>query len=439
MSSPRTSDHSSNASSFEQKLKRLRWAWVLVLGLFAVFFAIVGMSLLSSAVYLHEYQAAFVLVVFFIIAAVLAASPITVIRIIGIWTGIFLIAQLFIPDIKLGKRHIHLIPNSVKYIDVVTGIRGIEGLQIITTDAEGFRAVPPIDYTKKTRFRIVAIGGSTTEDIYVDDRRTWTHRLQENLNAAGMDVEVINAGVAARLSTHHLETLKYVARFDPDMAVFLVGINDWSRFTRRYRMGYHWDIGIRPTKFLLLKAIKNGKRIYRSQKQVKSQPPPPDTFPMQADGVTPDIPPEFITIVSRPWPKGRQPNAAKPAFRPDSVARKYEETMLEISKVCHAHGIICMFMTQPSRIHADAAPRDQRGSKHLEFETRLWIKNLYNDFLLKFANENGHIPCDLATQVPRTDEALFDEVHFNTSGTKIVAAVAAQCILSSLNKAAPGQ
>lgn len=418
--------------------KKLLWTYVAVLGLFAAFFGIVGISMMSAVDH-NEYQAAFVLVVLYLVAGGLVLIPVTVIRVTGVWFGIFIILQLFVPDLNIGERHKHLIPNAVRYIEVVSGLTGVQGLQVMTTDSEGFRTEPRVDYTRKTRFRIVAIGGSTTEDIYIDDRHTWTHHLQENLKAAGMDVEVINTGVAGLRAKHHLETLNYVARFEPDMAIFLIGANDWHDFIRRYRMGFYWDIGIRPTKILLMKAIQNTKLLWRASKHARSKPPPPESFPKHADGITPDVPAEYRETVKKAWPGGQLPQSQGLQFRPETVDARYHAEMMEISRACRAHAVRCMFITQPSRTHADAAPRYQRGSKLLSFETQLWIKALYNRFLLNFAAENGHPSCDLANRVPPTAEVFMDNVHFNLSGTRKVAAVVTDCVLKVLGEVTSGR
>ena len=69
-------------------------------------------------------------------------------------------------------------------INVVKGIPGISGLQTITTDHMGFRVTKSIDYAHKKGWRLFAIGASTTEEIYLDDHKTWTHLLQEKLEQA---------------------------------------------------------------------------------------------------------------------------------------------------------------------------------------------------------------------------------------------------------------
>ena len=424
-------------SPSESTRKKLLWSYLSVLALFAAFFAIAGVSM-WSIIDRYEYQAAFVLMGLYLAAAGLVMVPVTVIRVVGVWFGILLILQLFVPDLNNGERHKHLTPDAVRYIDVANGLPGVQGLQVITTDSEGFRTVPRVDYTQKTRFRIVAIGGSTTEDIYIDDRQTWTHHLQENLKATGMDVEVINAGVGGLRAKHHLETLNYVARFEPDMAIFLVGVNDWRNFDRKRRMGFYWDIGIRPTQILVIKAIDNIKRWWRVGKHARAKPPPPESLPKRADGITPDVPAQYLETVKQAWPDGQLPQAEGLQLRPEAVDAAYRAKMMEISRACRAHAIRCMFITQPSRNHADAAPKDRQGARRVSFETRLLIKALYNRFLLNFAAENGHPSCDLANRVPPTQEVFSDYIHFNTSGTVKVAAVVTDCILRALGKTAPG-
>jgi hypothetical protein len=68
-------------------------------------------------------------------------------------------------------------------IDVeADNIPGISGIQNITTDEQGYRVMPPVDYTSADAVRIFAIGGSTTESILVDDKSTWTYLLQHSLS-----------------------------------------------------------------------------------------------------------------------------------------------------------------------------------------------------------------------------------------------------------------
>jgi hypothetical protein len=62
-------------------------------------------------------------------------------------------------------------------------LTGFSGISSITTDSHGFRTLNRVNYEKKLeKFRIFTIGGSTTEQILLDDHKTWTHLLSSKLN-----------------------------------------------------------------------------------------------------------------------------------------------------------------------------------------------------------------------------------------------------------------
>src|SRR5262245_48329641 len=119
--------------------------------------------------------------VLFFLPLLLQLCPWPAVRYGALWFGVFLTAQTLV-SVLLGDDYITLPPHFRQRIDVKGGFPGIQGLQTITTDQLGFRVTRSIDYTAKTHYRIFAIGGSTTADIYLDDHKTWTHLLQERLS-----------------------------------------------------------------------------------------------------------------------------------------------------------------------------------------------------------------------------------------------------------------
>jgi len=76
--------------------------------------------------------------------------------------------------------------------------------------------------------RIVALGDSTTEAGWEGNARSvYPERLEAALEARGIDVEVINAGISNTTSRQAVERLDAdVRRFDPDYAIIQFGIND---------------------------------------------------------------------------------------------------------------------------------------------------------------------------------------------------------------------
>lgn len=92
----------------------------------------------------------------------------------------------------------------------------------ISHNALGFRGHAP--RTDRPGIRIVAIGGSTTYGVSVDDEHTWPAMLEAEL---GRSYEVLNLGVPAHATTEHLATAAFrLPELSPDIVLLHVGLND---------------------------------------------------------------------------------------------------------------------------------------------------------------------------------------------------------------------
>ena len=98
-------------------------------------------------------------------------------RAYGLWFGLFMVAQSLLTPLLRGD-YVALPAGMKTTVQVATdAIPGYpRGARKVTTDARGWRVQPALDYDSKAGTRIVAIGGSTTEDLVLDDVATWTHR-----------------------------------------------------------------------------------------------------------------------------------------------------------------------------------------------------------------------------------------------------------------------
>ncbi|MEZ4302293.1 MAG: SGNH/GDSL hydrolase family protein [Polyangiaceae bacterium] len=96
-----------------------------------------------------------------------------------------------------------------------------------TVDSLGLRGPEP---GPDTDLRILAIGGSTTECLYVDDASAWPLRLSRLLGATadGRPVWSASAGMSGMNSGDHVTHARYLVPELPriDIVVSLVGVND---------------------------------------------------------------------------------------------------------------------------------------------------------------------------------------------------------------------
>ncbi len=353
------------------------------------------------------------------------------IRIWSLWGGLFLVLQSLLSPIIIDRNRITNMPNTHSVINVRGGLPGVFGRQVITTDAYGFRVTPPVNYGDVSTFRIFAIGGSTTEQDYLDDSRTWTHLLQERLSKHDRQpIEVINTGVDGTRAIHHLATLKQIVRLHPDGVVILLGINDWIWHIRDHfsddnkimilnRMpAFLEPFRLRAT--LLATAMKNTIQIaaYRAS---QSNTPAGEEHE------------EYGTFYAKQ--RGSLNRNRRYSFRPADVHEPYKQALAEMGAFCKERKIRCMFATQPSGYQNGAAEEFKKGfwmtppnrNYTVDFDSLVYLSSLYNAYLMKFATEQGHPLCDVASRLTPSYEHFFDDCHFNTQGSIAVAHALSDC------------
>ncbi len=349
------------------------------------------------------------------------------VRAYGLWFGFLLIAQAALTPLVLDHDFKTLPP----YLDdamVVQGdeLRGISGLQRVTTDAKGFRATPAVDYGAKRGLRVFAIGASTTEQIYLGDEHTWTYLLQEDLKSrTGGTVEVINTGLSGLRAVHHLATLKAILRYQPDLVLFLIGANDWNhQARRRFDPPGLQDQPVLGLSFEdtllwvgLSTAFHRGRGLLNAYAGAEAR-----------------------TRIERGAYYARQRGSlAKPTrheFAPDTVSDDYAARLAEISELCQKAGVICAFATQPTGYRPEAS-EDYKASfwmtpsnrdYTLSFRSMIALAHTYNRFLAGFAAARGHPLCDIAPHLPPGFEAFYDDMHVNLRGARRVAELLAECL-----------
>lgn len=337
----------------------------------------------------------------------------------AIWFGVFLVMQSIISPVIKDRQIKTLKPNIDIRLDVRDGIPGITGLQHITTDSSGFRVTKRIDYTDGTPYRIFVMGGSTTEQIYLDDNKTWTHLLQKRLGEnVNFNIEVINTGLSGTRTKHHFITLSEIAKYKPDMVIFLLGLNDWDHHIRS-----HFDPFI-PVSFdrtFLGKFIKY--RFYNLTEE--------EGFPKKGTK------PEIVTGTDYDRKRGSLSRNVRKSFRPKSVLKSYIRYLNKIVTFCKKIDVICVFLTQPSGYQKDASEDFKRGfwmtppdtRYTLDFESMVYISELYNDYLIEFAKRNNIYAFDLSKKIPPTYEYFYDDCHFNIHGANRVSEVLFQFLI----------
>ncbi len=358
---------------------------------------------------------------------------------ITLW--LLLLANFVITPIDFKRNHseyLTLPPNLDYKLEIVgTAMPGFVGVQHVSTDEMGFRTTSKIDYKHKgAAYRVFTIGGSTTEEIYTDNHKTWSALLQSKLaQQLDREVQVINTGFAGLRARHHLKTLEHVLQYKPDAAIFLMGINDWN---------HHIKSAIRTQEIAEDKAAKDAGRAPIIRKSM------PSITWIQAFDLTKSllwksiqrvVGKELITKNDGSYYYTQNHSVTREDWRRldiTEVAQDYSDSVNDIVALCEKSKIVCLFANQPTAYQADITP---------DLTKRLWmtppneaysvdlldmrnIAKTYNNWLLQ---RLPHSSCDLSTALAANTEYLIDDCHFNPAGSVIIADRISQCFIAKVS------
>jgi len=272
-------------------------------------------------------------------------------------------------------------------------------------DSNGLRG----DHETPEDITILTVGGSTTNDRVVSEGDTWPDVLEEQLQAAGYDHVVANAGIDGHSSLGHIRSFELwfpnIPGLAPDYALIYVGHNDrgvasgevpqpdsmtspsWSR-----RFGVY----IRNHS-VFSRAIKNlSGWIAASQIDVTY-----GEFDTSEDNV------RFVPV-------------ELPALDMERLApllAAYGERLEVLNTMVLQFGTIPVFITQPVGLLREGAtgPEEVEGSRAGLIEREL---NLYNQVLLEFCTEKDALCIDLASEVSFDTADFYDAIHTTPSGSR---------------------
>lgn len=347
---------------------------------------------------------------------------------------------------------------------------GITGVARFTTNSLGLRGEEiPAD---SSAVRVLAVGGSTTENLFLDDSETWMALLQRGIDPLpdGRRVWVGSAGRSGMNARDHVVQLGRLLEQLPriDLVVVLVGVND------------------------VTVTLAQGDTF---------RPPPPLTDPAalaraeaRAFAIVPGAMHEAITTArSGAWyhrmalwqlaariradlrkrsrtvgleqdPRGgsfrrwREYRSRATTLRdtlPDlSIAlRQYGRNLDSLATLAATFGVPMVFLTQPSMWRGDldsASTRllwfgglgdfqRQQSSTYFSVAALARAMAAFNGELLASCARTGARCLDLAALVPRDSLHFYDDVHFNESGAAAVGAALVPWIRDSVIPALPAR
>jgi lysophospholipase L1-like esterase len=332
------------------------------------------------------------------------------------------------------------VAGAARYVVNSAGIRGDE----LTTGSD--------------QYRILAVGGSTTQLLYLDGSEAWPYLVQQDLKATtdGAAIWVGNVGKSGANARDHVVHVKYLVPQIPelDAILLLVGVND---LTVALSQGAHYRVPVPITdsaaeraqirtafavapgklhqpateaylsegapwfkRLALYQLMKRGRMIYSSWQASR--------------GLAQDDKGEVLET----WRKHRRTATVFIDSLPrlDEPLREYRTNLDAIVELASRYKIRLVMMTQPviwrENLSADelrhlwlgGTGRFQVDSGQSYYTPRVLADAMrqYNEVLLDVCAARGIECLDLAARIPRDTLMFYDDVHFTERGSRTVAA-----------------
>jgi lysophospholipase L1-like esterase len=300
---------------------------------------------------------------------------------------------------------------------------GITGKSRFSTNSYGIRGLEfP---ARKEAYRILCIGGSTTECIYLDDEETWTARLPEEINGA-LDLPQVwsgGVGMSGNATYHHLKFLRESPIIDKvDHVVMFIGMNDlvWAiDGSEGMRVEESRSYHVRPwwTRSNVLRLMESYEAIRQRNLQKEANA-------FMARIMTEDFLGKYYVARRR----FRQSSTIVDTA-PDltSALEDYAARIAEVVEACDDHGMGVLFVTQPVLWRADLPEelrdllwlgRVAKGRFLNAAELRRGI-DACNRVLLETCERLG-VPCVDLSHMNGNSTYFYDDCHLNEAGAEEV-------------------
>jgi hypothetical protein len=267
----------------------------------------------------------------------------------------------------------------------------------------GFRGGP----ANPARIDVLAIGGSTTAERYIDDKDIWTRQLETGLRESGCPIAVANAGVDGYSTVGHIASFNgwfdRVPGLKPRFMLAYIGVNDaavnpkaaWYedsvRYKSRWRQFEHY-VAARSALHRLRVTLRGWWQARQNQLVHDEVPITPSTQ----------------------WESASLPTDFDASVRPKVEA--YRQRLARLTELIRDFGAQPIYVTQKrmdGRI-VDGHWQQIAGSDGAHNTATV---DAINQATLAFCSDTGESCIDLAGRIDFAASEFADALHTNPAGS----------------------
>ncbi len=346
-----------------------------------------------------------------------------------------------LPVSRLEGHTMHL-PKSTTYeLRSAQPIADVDAVVHIRKNSLGLRGPEPRQPATDTP-KIIAMGGSTTECLYLSEGDTWTDQLDSLLSGAGFSIWMNNAGIDGHSTFgHQIVWDQIVAPIRPSLVLLFVGANDVARDAESY---FDRNANVLPPdtveRFLaaLGRISKLGEVLqvwYAGRPAVRQ-----GVYTENAVQVT-----QLDTITRMPADIDRE-------VRYYEVSRQaYKNRLKHLIQSVLDVGAVPVLITQPAlygtgtddqtkvNLGAIALPLQDTTGIVVNGEMQWALLESYNDITRTVGADAGVTVIDVAGSLTKSTRWFYDYLHFTKSGAREMARIIAPDICRILKQQYPQQ
>ena len=310
--------------------------------------------------------------------------------------------------------------NMVFYTESEEDLPGMSGhIGRYSTNNIGFRGNDYIE--DKDQVSIFMIGGSTTEDLFIDDSLCVSSTLEKLLNKrSNQKFSVFNAGMSGTDTQDHIEMIALrIMHLNPDLIILYCGFNDLQRILQG--KDFSNPLTKNVSAYFSLKMVLTEFQLYRRFLILKNNFK--SWFSLHKDLST-------ITIKTR----YKQLSNQMKMYDEDKLTTpinfsSFKTNINSIIGICNKNNVPIIIETHPTSWNSPfennlkdwqwirKVPQEEK-SFVLDEVTADSLMEEVNDYTRSLNNyENKVFIHDLSKSIPKTTEYFVDDAHFNIKGS----------------------
>jgi lysophospholipase L1-like esterase len=293
---------------------------------------------------------------------------------------------------------------------------------IIKTDVKGFRVSNKIDYlANETQKKIILLGGSQVEEIYLNFDETWGNELSKNLiKDYNEKIEVVNTGVSGLRVDQLKKNLLYFVNneINGEHYFFLFGNNDWNQhiiennFSNLESLSHKFSF--RKSFIMKLYTLINLELNPASRNK---------TNIIERYGKNQSNSLENRRIIGNNL---------------TSIPIQYKNDVKQLIKICSDKALSCIFLESPNAYNKKVSNKLKKNfwqtppnaNYSINLEGLVNISILYNNWLKEIVEKNNFLFCEINKFLEPTEKNFYDDSHLNPQGSKKFSEIVYKCINS---------